>query len=284
MRKRLFPVLGVAALSAALVVGQEKQRPGVPGQTTPPGQPGQPGQPGRDKVGQPGMAVAIDGNWTVVSATRDGRAVDGIDKMTVTIKDNTVTFTSGVGGAADMTMRALRLDFGQNGTLRVSEADADGKFAAPGRPGDRPPGGDRPPDRRPGGDPPAAAPPGGAGQPGQPGQPAQPGRVADRAGPMTGVYVLTSDYLAVSVFDAPGSPGGIRPPGGDRPPDRRPGDRSPVGDPPVGAGLPGGATQPATGAGQPGTAPGGGIGAATGPQARSHVSVILKRTGGPGRP
>jgi hypothetical protein len=99
---------------------------------------------------------------------------------------------------------------------------------------------------------------------------------------MTGVYVLTNDYLAVSVFDAPASPGGIRP--GDRPGDRPPvGDRPPAGDRPVdrpaGAGQPGGATQPGTG-----TQPGGGIGAATGPQAKSHVSVILKRAGGPGRP
>ena len=302
MSKRLFPVFTVAVLSAALVVAQE-QRPGQtgqPGQQAQPGQPTRPGQPGgqpdRDKAGQPGMTASIDGNWTVVSATRDGRAVDAADKLTVTIKDNVVTFAGGVGGAPDKTMRALRLDFGQHGTLRVTEAGADGKFGAPGgirpggdRPGgDRPPAGNPPPDRRPGGDPPAAqaggaTQPGGAAQPDRrPGQPGgdRPG-AADR-GTMTGVYVLTNDYLAVSVFDAASPGGGIRP-GGDRPPV---GDR-PGADRPGGAGQPGGTTQPATGAGQPGgvgAGQPGGLGAGMGPQTKSHVSVILKRAGGPGRP
>jgi hypothetical protein len=244
MRTRLFPALFVASLTAALVVAQER-----------PGQPGQPGQPGKggDKGGQPGTATSLDGQWTVVSAARDGKAVDGTDKMTVTIKGNVVTFTAGVGGQADKQMRALRLDFGPNGTVRVAEANADGKFADPGtRPGGDRPGGDK---DRPGGERPGtAAQPGGAGQP---------GGTAATGGTMTGVYVLTPDYLAVSVFDAGTG--------------TRPGDRPGADRPPAGA-----AGQPGTGAGQPGT---GAAGADRGPQVKSLVSVILKRTGaGGGRP
>src|SRR5215212_2557683 len=60
MRTRVFPVLTVAAISAALVAAQE--RPGQPDR-----QPDRGSDKGGDRGGQPGMAVSLDGNWTVVS-------------------------------------------------------------------------------------------------------------------------------------------------------------------------------------------------------------------------
>jgi hypothetical protein len=191
----------------------------------------------------------------------------------VTIKDNVVTF-NGTGGA-EKHMRSLRLDFGPAGMVRVAEANADGKFDAPAtRPGDRP--NDRPA-ARPGGagtnpgEAGGATPPGGAGA-GQPGGTGTGGTGTARAGGMTGVYVLTPDYLAVSVFDAPTVGSGGRP--GDRPNDR-PGDRP-------GTERPGGGS--GTGTAQPGGTQPGGTAATDNPQLRSHVSVILKRNDRPGRP
>jgi hypothetical protein len=267
MLKRLLPVFGVAAISAALLMAQE--RPGQPGT-----QPGQGDKTG-DRAGQGGMAASIDGNWTVVNAARDGKAVDGADKMTVSIKGNVVTFAGGAGGVGDKNqMRALRLDFGPQGTIRVAEAGADGKFGDTGGTGkDRPGAGG------------TAVPPTGGTQPGA--GAAQPGSAggiggADRHGTMSGVYVLTHDYLAISVFDVGTGTGtgGVRPGGaGGTGKDPQPG----------GAGGAGGTQPGGTGAG--GTQPGG-VGGTAGqpgatagsPQLKTHVSVILKRSGGAGNP
>ena len=83
MRARLIAILLTAAFPAVLLLAQE--RPGQPGGT------GQPGSAAGTATG------SVDGTWTVVSAARDGKAVDGADKMTVTIKGNVVTFASGAG-------------------------------------------------------------------------------------------------------------------------------------------------------------------------------------------
>ena len=65
----------------------------------------QPGQPGSGSSGQPGRpapgAGRLDARRDVDRghAARDGRAVDGADKMTVTIRGNVVTFSGGAGGS-----------------------------------------------------------------------------------------------------------------------------------------------------------------------------------------
>jgi uncharacterized protein (TIGR03067 family) len=188
--RKVYAIVLASLLGGAVGVAQQPDRPPQPGT-----------QPGAgDK------AASLDGQWTVVSCAKDGAPVDKSDKLTVTIKGNEVTFA---GGDDKTQMRALRLDFGPNGTLRVTEAGTDGKFDT----------------TRPGGQP--AAQPGGS----------------DQKGPLTGVYVLTPDYLAVCVnkSTAPGDkPGGT----GDKP------------------------------GGQAGTTAGS-------PEMKSHMSVILKRaTGG----
>ena len=77
--------------------------------------------------------TSLDGTWTVVSAARDGKAVTGADKLSVTIKGNIVSFTG--SGGAEKQMHPLVWNSVPN-TLRVSEANADGKFSDPGfRPG-----------------------------------------------------------------------------------------------------------------------------------------------------
>jgi hypothetical protein len=257
MIKRLLPVFGVAAISSALVVGAQDRQ----------GQPGQPGQQGKveDKAGQPGATATVEGNWTVVSAARDGKAVNGADKMTVSIKGNIVTFTGGGGLGDKNQMRALRLDFGPEGTVRVTEAGADGKFGDVGGARKDPPGV--------GG---TAVAPGGAGT-----QPGGAGASGDRHGPMSGVYVLTHDYLAISVFDAgPGAPGPGAP---DRVPGKEPRPGA-AGAQPGGTGAQPGGTATAQPGGVGGTpAQPGGITGGT-PQLKTHVSVIMKRAGGPGTP
>lgn len=288
MRSRLIPIFAVAAISAALLAAQERPAQQPPG-TLPGGQPGaKAGAPGS----QPGSMTSLDGDWTVVSASRDGKAVEGADKMTVHIKGNVVTF-AGAPGGADKQMHALRLDFGPRGVLRVTEAGADGKF---GTGGDRPGGTGTPP---PGGG--TTTRPGGTGttQPGGTGT--QPGGIGGTGagglgehGMLSGVYVLTPDYFAVSVFTTSGlgsdRPGGLGTPGGERPGGL--GTPPPTGTNPGGTTRPGGTgtTQPGGTGTQPGgtgtgTQPGGGIGAGGlggtmgGPDMHSHLSVILKKGG-----
>jgi len=294
MKKRLVPIVAATLFAAVLVSAQEVQ----PTQRDRPNrQPPTGSQPGlgtdNDKGGLSTM-TALDGNWTVVSAARNGNTIDGADKLNVTIKGNVVSFTG--SGGAEKQMRALRLDFGPHGMLRVHEANADGTFDRPGaRPvGDRP--GDRPLGR-------PVEPPGRerpAGRPADTGIPPVGRSTTDMAMGMTGVYVLTPDYLAVSVYDANRIGRDGTRPGLDRPGDRpgaRPGDRpgAQPGTRPGGTGTnPGGtgtqpgagsSTQPSgtgiggTGAGQPG-----GTLRTEGPEMNTHISVILKRNGGNGRP
>jgi hypothetical protein len=236
MQVRLL-TLCAAALAVTTLLAAPQDRPATADQPNTNVQPGKAGTPG---------TVPLDGEWTVVSVARDGAAVDGADKLTVTIKDNIVRFN---GPAADdksgaaSKMRPMRLDFGPSGIIRVAEANADGKF---GGAGTAPPAGEPNPQ------PPTAAPPG-------------PGA----AGKLSGVYVLTPEYLAVAVFPA-GT--GTRPgEGGTRPGATAP-DRKPEPTPPPAGDNPGAGTQP-----QPGAQPGGA-------QLRTHMSVILKRNGAAKRP
>jgi len=254
MHKSLFSVVAVA-LFAATVIGANQ-----------PDRTASADQPDRTKAGATAdKAASVDGEWTVVSVSRDGSAVDGADKMTVTIKGNVVTFASMAGGDNDKSkMRALRLDFGPQGTLRVAEAGADGKFGTggPGSTGTTPGGTGSTPGGR---DTPAA---GTGTQPG--GTSTQPGSLR-AGGSLSGVYVMTPDFLAVSVFTPGTGTGGSGRPGGTG---TAPGGRNDT-PPPGGTG-----TQP----GGAGTQPGGsGAGATTaGPQMKTHLSVILKRSGSGG--
>ena len=101
---------------------------------------------------------------------------------------------------------------------------------------------------------------------------------------LTGVYVLTPDYLAVSVFDG-NTMGrdGIRP-GADRPggrPGTRPGG---TGTNPGGSGTAPGGTSSGVQPGGVGGAPPRGTLSSEGAQLNTHLSVILKRNGGAGKP
>lgn len=259
MRARLVCVVIPPLLMAAFVGAQDRSA-----------QPGQTGD--RDRAGQPGgagtggHATALDGTWTVVSAARDGKAVDGAGKLTVSIKNNVATFAGGAGGADKGQMRALRLDFGPQGTVRVSEANADGKFDGPGGTGGT---------GTPGGDPKSGGtgtPPAATGS-----QPGGTGAGIGAAGLLRGVYVLTPDFLAISVFDTgTGSDAGTSTPGSGT----TPGGGIKSGG--SGTTQPGGTGTTTTQPGGTGTTPQAGTsaaGAAGGPQIQSRVSVILKRSG-----
>ncbi|MBX9626167.1 MAG: hypothetical protein K2X82_20380, partial [Gemmataceae bacterium] len=130
-------------LTAALAVGQPPT-----GNDRPAGQPAAPGA-AADRAAPPGN-VSLDGNWTVVCLEKNGQPVPNAANMTVTVRGNTVTFDAGKAtgqpAAGPNQMRAMRLDFGRDGRVYVTEANADGKFdIAPGtgaRPDtDRPPPG-----------------------------------------------------------------------------------------------------------------------------------------------
>jgi hypothetical protein len=143
--KRILLLAGLAVSAPFAVAQQDPPRSGGSGQST---------------ATPTAGAGSIDGSWTVVSAARGGRAVDGADKMTVTIKDNVVTFSGGAAGGSGTGgtgtggtgtggtgtggtgsfgtggtaggMRAVRLEFLTSGMLRVTEAGADGKFSGTG--------------------------------------------------------------------------------------------------------------------------------------------------------
>jgi len=70
--------------------------------------------PGRD-------AQSLDGTWTVLCLEKDGQPVPDAKHMTVTIKNNVCTFA---GGDEKHAQKAMRIEFGQNGTVRLTEQDA----------------------------------------------------------------------------------------------------------------------------------------------------------------
>jgi len=319
MTKRLISALLPTLLAATFLMAQERP-------TQPASQPGsQPGsqsrtQAGRGDAGDRGGLSALDGTWTVVSAARDGKAVDGADKLTVTIRGGVVSFA---GGDADKTkMRSMRLDFGPHGMVRVSEANADGRFDTTGSGGTGASGAGSSPGgtTRPGGG--TGTTPGGTGSgtqtggtgttPGTTGS--QTGGTAGSStggsstagsgthGGMMGLYVMTPEYLAVSVFDAGAGarPGGTgTTPGGSSttPGSTTPG-RTGSGTTPGGSSTTPGGTGTGTQSGTTGSQTGGtgsqtggttssgagssaGAGATGGgPHMNSHISVILKKNGG----
>jgi len=151
-----------AALIATLTPAQQQNQPNRPGQ--------QPATPqGQQRPGD-ASPHSIDGNWTVICLEKNGQPVAEAKNVTVSIRDNVVTFTSPANTAERDRMKAMRLDFSGEGKIRVTEAGADGKFAntAPG-----------------------AAPGTTTG--------AAPGSAGNQSKP--GVYILTRDYLSVCIHD-----------------------------------------------------------------------------------
>ncbi|VTT97831.1 unnamed protein product [Gemmataceae bacterium] len=198
MRVRLVSIAVPAVLVAAYAGAQERPAPPA---AQPDARPGAAADPNR-----PAAAATLDGTWSVVSIARGGRPLDGADKMTVAVKGNVLTFNAAAGAAATGgpapagkdQLRAMRLDFGPNGTVRVTEANADGKFdAGLVRPGGVAGAG--------GANATAGTAPGVAGAAGAGAGNTQPGTTTagtgDHHGAMMGVYVLTPDYLALSVYD-----------------------------------------------------------------------------------
>jgi hypothetical protein len=82
--------------------------------------------PARDA--QPAAAQSMDGTWTVVCLEKDGQPVPDAKNLTVTVKNGVCTFA---GGDEKNRQKAMRVEFGPNGTARVTEQDA---AAAPGEP------------------------------------------------------------------------------------------------------------------------------------------------------
>jgi hypothetical protein len=134
----------------ALAAPQAKEAPANPGNTP--------------------QAASLDGNWTIITMEKNGQAVDKANNMTVTVKDNVVTFSDRAGGEPSKDIRALRLSFGPNSTIQVTEAGADGKFSD--QPGQR--------------------------TPGTPGTPGSPGSAQ---GSKSGVYILTNSHFAICIHD-----------------------------------------------------------------------------------
>jgi uncharacterized protein (TIGR03067 family) len=70
---------------------------------------------------EPPAAPAIDGNWTVVSYEKNGQPMAEAKDCTVTVKDNTFTFSPKDGSTK---MKAMRAEFGPMATLKITETDA----------------------------------------------------------------------------------------------------------------------------------------------------------------
>lgn len=250
------------AMLLTALLAQPPQPPAQPPvRPAPPVQPAQPAQPGQPiRPDQPGaipragaMAQSLDGDWQVLALEKDGRAVEGANTLTVSVRNNVVTFS---GGEERNRPQAMRIEFGPNGTVRLTEQGA----------GDRPGAG-------------AGDRPGGLGERPAAGSPTA-------SGAKTGVYIMAGDYLAVSLHDRAGAIPGARPGGLDAPArpavppaGTPPGAAPPAGTPP-GAGLPGAAP--------PATTPGAGTGfAAALPTEKATFCVVLKRSGAartPGAP
>lgn len=88
-----------------------------PVQPIPP-QPGQAFAPGQPGINQPAMpsATSLDGTWTVLTLEKNGDVVKDMNNKTITVKNGVATFTNGNDKREQM-----RLEFGPNGTLRVTD-------------------------------------------------------------------------------------------------------------------------------------------------------------------
>jgi len=160
----MYSLLTVA-LIAALTPAQQQNQPTRPGQQSTPQAQGQ-----RDSS----PPMSIDGNWTVICLEKDGQPVPNAKDVTVSIRDNTVTFNCPANTAEKDKVKAMRLEFSPGGKIRVTEAGADGKFSN------------------------TSTTPGAA-----------PGTASNAAGheAKAGVYVLSRDYFAVCVHDESGREG-----------------------------------------------------------------------------
>ena len=201
------------------------------------------GDRGRDAAGP----VTLDGSWAVVAYERDGSAVDGASSRTVTVRGNTMSFGTGrsgtgagpdAGGGADAAFGTFRMEFGPRGTIRVTEL---GPGAAGGT---------------------------GTGGTGT-GKGAGTGRTETGAGTAagadtgirTGVYVMSRDFIAITLHEDRGGPG------------TGTGTSRPLTGPVTGTGT-------KTGTGSTGTGAGTGAGAAAGvgPEMRAYMTLILRRS------
>lgn len=72
-------------------------------------------------------AVSLDGNWTILAAQKDGKAMPEAKDMTVVAKGDTIT-CSGKDGKPATTMKVA---FGPNGTVTVHETTASAGDAKP---------------------------------------------------------------------------------------------------------------------------------------------------------
>ena len=62
-------------------------------------------------------AINLEGNWTVVCLEKNGQPIQEAKNTEVTAKNNEITFTDKVHNQ----IKTLRLEFGDKGTLRVTE-------------------------------------------------------------------------------------------------------------------------------------------------------------------
>jgi len=77
-------------------------------------------------------AMSLDGTWTVVSCEKNGQAMTDAKRMTCSIRNNTVTFATDKTGSNNSSnnssgdMKTMKLEFGPQATIRVTELDARG--------------------------------------------------------------------------------------------------------------------------------------------------------------
>jgi hypothetical protein len=142
-------------------------------------------------------AHSIDGTWTVLCFEKNGQAVPEAKNMTITIRNNVATCS----GDEKSRPKAMRLEFGQNGMIRVTELDTT-VGTEPGRP---------PEPARPGAGRPDAGPPN-ADQP----DAGRPNAAGDARNAKTGHYILAKEFFCVCLKD--GQSDGARPGGGAIPP------------------------------------------------------------------
>lgn len=177
----------------------------------------QPPAPPADRQPQDRAASAdksLDGQWTIVCLEKNGQPMPEAKNMTVKCEGNTITCSAKDGKPA----MTLKVTFGQNGTIKVTELNATGT------------------------------------QPAEAGKPADTaGRDSAAMGTKSGVYVMTSEYLAVCIHDdARGA-------------SDRSGGRGADATPAVDGGRPGVDREVAANGGNP--------------TAKSYCSIVLKRDG-----
>ncbi len=67
-------------------------------------------------------AISLDGNWTVLCVEKEGQPMPDAKKMTCSIANNVVTCKSD----AKNDMKSMRLEFGPDATIRVTEMNERG--------------------------------------------------------------------------------------------------------------------------------------------------------------